>query len=199
MRSPYMWFVQKVALVINGAYPEHYDSTLQKRVRRTLLLSVISMGIIEIATDSSIMQVPMFASSTTVLEQVSLLFIFLLIFPVVYLSAMRLTSIEENILETSLDEVRYQSSNNDTVVDTNLLYDYLKVFATLMIIFSIPDLVYLFVETKVIQVVSTSVLMLQVYYFLIIVEYGASVGGRWSRKYISNDRSQKTDMESETS
>lgn len=155
------------------------------------------MGSIEIATDDLILQTPMFAPEATVSEQIYILFIFLYITPIMYLSYMRLGSIEEYILNTSANEVRYESSD-DTVVDANLLYDYLKVFATLMLIFSIPDILYLFIKTGYIKVASTALFCVQLYYFFMILEYGVSIGGRWSRKYISNDRTDRTEANSET-
>lgn len=191
-----MWFVGIVASFVNGAYPEHYDLKLQKRVRRVLTFGIVSMSSIEIVTEEQILQVPMFAHDTTISEQIYLLFVFLYLFPIIYLSFMRLSSIEEHILKTSAEEVRYQSSN-EAVVDTNLLYDYLKVFVTLMIVFSIPDLISP-LEIEFVQVLSTGMFPIQLYYFLIIMEYSVSIGGRWSRKYMSNDSSEKTALESKT-
>jgi hypothetical protein len=72
-----MWFVGIVASFVNGAYPEHYDSKLQKRIRRVLTFGIVSMSSIEIVTEEQILQVPMFAYDTTISEQIYLLFVFL--------------------------------------------------------------------------------------------------------------------------
>jgi len=186
-KTPYQKFVEYIAKVVNGAYPDHYDASLRREIRLSLGVATGVMLAIAITTTDSIL-FKGFQYVDSIQDGLISLFLLVLLVQFIRITALRRHSIEMHILNTQYTEIIQEKTQN-TVQDTNLLYDYMKVFFILTIVFSTPELIELFISTELIRDIATVLKPLQIYYLLLLVNTGRIIATRWV-KYYQNDTQQ---------
>lgn len=193
MRSPYMWFVEKLADLIDGEHPRHFDTRVKRRVRFILFFSVISFASCWAFGPRDYLFsgfVP-----TTNEELLALLIFLVMPFLLSHASLIRRQSIEQHAIRSSFSQILSGSTDTDVVEDAVLLYDYIKVFFALFIMFTVLQLPYFFVPNQVTEFLSTISLPYHLYYMLIVMIGGFILGGRWAIQ-ITNNNTSNTDTKS---
>lgn len=187
IRSPYLVCVKLLATLVNGAYPAHYDTRVRRQIR------VILAGGTLVTTWLSI-HAPVDKTGNlgtlvmTIHTQVVIGFLALLTIGIWHIASLRRQSLEEHVLRTSRAHV-VQSDSVDAVHDVLLLYDYMKVFFVLALIYHLPDIATLIApDVTLLNRLRIAVFPLQMYYVLLFLDYLTWIGGRWMRKYRTNDR-----------
>lgn len=189
MKTPYMLFLDFIATLVNGAYPEHYDTKLKRNIQISLFGFTAILTAFALTTTNSIMYQQLFNASTPT-DFAMLIFVLAMTVHLFRLATHRRESIEEHILNTSYKEVHQNISYEDheTAEDANLLYDYIKVFFVLALLLHIPTFVFLANPTELTRDINTAIQAVQLYYFLLVLEGGIILGGRWFKRYRSNDK-----------
>lgn len=197
LRSPYLLFVQLLARCLDGEYPAHYDTGVRRRVRAILLLgSLLSVVFAIHAQPASRPLATLSAASVTTAEFVTALLLLGVTIGIWRAAYLRRKSIEKHVLTTTTEELVTDDSA-EAAEDAVLLFDYLKVFFALALLFHIPDILMLVWPTyNVLFRVSLALYAFQMYYMLIFIDYAIYLGGRWGRDYLLNDRDTTTQPQS---
>lgn len=197
MRSPYMVFVKGVTHLVDGEFPKHFDSNAKRQIQSVLSVLTISYIIIGIVTPSSYL----FESGVIPTSQVEVLTLIVFLgtpFLISHIAAIRRVSLEEHALQTSLNQVASLSRDTDVVQDVVVLYDYMKVFFALFLVFTSLQIPGYILGTHWIQVLHLVTIPYQLYYLLLFLVGAFILGGRWGRQHINNDADETTTESSDT-
>lgn len=187
MRNPYALFVATIATIVNGKYPEHYSSRLQRELRLTLGGGTAIFALVAYFLVNPIVTRDL-RTATTPLDYLLAAFTLLVFAGVFILADSRRKSIEQHVLQTSYEQVKSDTTSLETTQDALTLYDYFKVFFVLAITFITPDiLLFIRPESSIIADARIIVFPLKMYYFFLVVNAGAILGGRWAKEFINND------------
>ena len=197
MKTPYLYFVALVARLVGGEMPKHFDTNIRRKVRIVLSVSVGTLTATFAVGDWTTHQLLhldhisflMSLGAAPLTTQVLYIFLILSVLCVWRVAILRRKSLERHVASTKLTEGSAADTPDETL-NSPFLYDYLKVFFVLAILTHIPYVLRLIDPENVFLLKMELVLTpLQLYYYIIIVEFLILFGGRYARKHVTNDRS----------
>ncbi len=192
MQSPYMWFVRLLAKVIGGEYPAHYDSKVRRRVRIVVGGGTVGFAVVAAVADASAFGTGASLLDTSLPSESVMRTTFfaraLVLVGVWGVAHLRRESIKRHVLETNTEELLDKNSV-EAMQDAVYMADFLKVFFALAVLFHVPEVALLvWPDLIALHRVRHSLVVVQLYYILLFIDFAILLGGRWANQYITNDR-----------
>jgi len=199
MKSPYLIFVRLISQLVGGEYPEHYSSSIKKRIRLLWIIGIpLLVGVAHTNMNRIQMSRGLFSGSVET-ELFNMALLILLIATGVLswkLAGQRSESIRQHILQTNVGVIVTKDTLH-TAKDTLKLYGFLKTYAFLTFLFSIDLFLELIIQQKleILVYLQYAFLLPSLYYMILLLDLLFPILSRWGRQYISNDNSIQTNSE----
>jgi uncharacterized membrane protein len=190
MKSPYLWFVKLVAKLVDGKYPEHYDSSVKMRVRVLWIVGIPLMVVVSYSNSEVLRSGPIttqnFTSQPTTLGITILIIVFSLL--TWNVASLRAKSIKKHVLETNIERVVNENSY-EAASDAIKMYSYAKTYAALAVIMHLNEGVRFFIQSDSLVAVlfRFAFFLPSMYYFFVLIELLFPLLSRWGKQYIKND------------
>jgi len=194
MKSPYMLAVKGISQAIGGEFPAHYDSVIRRRVRLLFIFSTVLLGVLVVTrgvSSGGSFRLPSEPDAVVIL-----VFGIVVSLITLRLAKQRRRSIEKHVLETDTDQV-VTDDTAETAADVSTIFDYLKVFFVLALLYRVPRAIFILrPDLKIFLQIDVVTLIIQLYYLLIVLNLFIPLMIRWGSQYITNDADSQPEISS---